>query len=384
MVPNRGILIGVGVFVLTTFILIFATIYSKPSYTPKTNDGQKWRVGYYEGGSYKDYQTYLLALVHGLEQLKWLPQVDWPQFKANDNTKVVWDELTKVESKYIEFVPAAYWSADWYEDKREKDKAAAIEYLQAGGLDLIIAGGTWAGLDLVNNMHSTPVVVISASDPIKGGIIESAKDPGYDHVHAACDPDRYLRQIRAFHNIVGFKKLGVVYEDTEDGRVYAALEDVTQISVEKDFDVVTCIAFDQNLPEEEAMQGVLHCHKELATQVDAVYITAHRGVNPKWMPAVLEPLFKHRVPTFAQEGPDQVKRGVVLSIARVEVEEMGLFQAKVVGYAFNGNRLSSIDQVFEEQKRIVANAKAAELIGFKIPQSVMDAAYRVYDKIESD
>jgi ABC-type uncharacterized transport system substrate-binding protein len=102
------------------------------------------------------------------------------------------------------------------------------------------------------------------------------------------------------------------------------------------------------------------------------------------MPAVLEPLFKHRVPTFAQEGPDQVKRGVVLSIARVEVEEMGLFQAKVVGYAFNGNRLSSIDQVFEEQKRIVANAKAAELIGFKIPQSVMDAAYRVYDKIESD
>lgn len=385
MGQRTSMFIGVGVFLLVICIfLVFYDIYSKDVFTPRTNDGAKWRIGYYQGGSYKDYQTYLIALAQGLQTLRWVYKLDFPQFAANDNTKAVWDELTRTESKYLEFVPEAYWSADWYEDKRVKTKAAAIKYMQAGGLDLIIAGGTWAGLDLANNQHSVPVVVISASDPIKAGIIRSAKDSGYNHVHAVCDPGKYQRQLRAFHNIVGFKRLGVVYEDTEDGRVYASLEDVTRVSLEKDFDIVTCIAFDQNLSEEDSMKNVHTCHKELATQVDAVYITAHRGVNPKWMPTVLQPLFDHKIPTFAQEGPDQVKRGVVLSIARMEVEEMGLFHAKTIGYALNGHNLRDVDQVFAEPKRIVINKEAAELIGFEIPKAVMDAAHKVYDKIESN
>lgn len=384
MINRNSIMVGLGVFVIVFSVLIYTNIFMKNGYKPKTNDGEMWRIGYYQGGDYKDYQTYLLALVQGLEELRWVYKLDLPPFEFNDDVEAVWHELTQAKSRYIKFMPQAYWSGDWYEDNRAKKRADVLRYLQMPGLDLIIAGGTWAGLDLATNEHSTPVLVISSSDPIKAGIVKSAQDSGFDHVHAVCDPGRYQRQIRAFHNIADFKNLGIVFEDTPDGRIYAALDDALKIAEEKDFAVVTCIASDQGLSEEEAMQGVLRCHEELAPHVDALYITAHRGVNPKWMPAVLKPLFDHKVPTFAQEGPKQVERGVMLSIARTDVEEIGLFLAKTVGYALNGKSIGHVRQIFEEPKRIVINTKAAELIGFKIPDAIVNAAYKVCDEIESE
>jgi len=384
MVNRNSILIGIGVFLVVSFILLFFSFYERNGYSPRTNNGQKWRIGYYEGGAYKDYQTYLIALVKGLNELRWLYKFDFPEFKENDNTKAVWDILVQTNSKYIEFVPEAYWSADWYEEKRKKNKVEVIKYLQNKKLDLIIAGGTWGGLDLANNEHSVPVVVISASDPIKAGIVESANDSGFDHVHAVCDPDKYIRQIRAFYNIIEFSVMGIVFEDTFDGRIYAGIEDASVVAAEKGFDLELCEAADADVSEEESMQNVYACHEKLADEVDAMYVTAHRGVNPKWMPKVLEPLFHHNIPTFAQEGPDQVKHGVLLSIARVETEEMGLFQAKVIGYIFNGKKPRDIDQIFEEPKRIVINLEAAKLMDIDIPESVVNAADKVYDYIESD
>ena len=374
----------IAVVLLLIILIVFGIYFSFPKekYSPKLNDGKRWRIGYYEGGNYKDYQTYLIAVVKGLETLKWLPELDWPEFKENDNTRAVWNFLSEVNSEYIEFVKEAYWTSDWYEEKRSKNKLDAIVYLQQKKLDLIIAGGTWAGLDLANYSHHVSTLVISASDPIEAGIIRSAEDPGYRHVHAVCDPGKYERQIRAFHNIVPFNRLGVVYEETPEGRIYAALSSVLKISVEKGFDVVSCIAMDQDIPEIEAMQGVLKCHEELANKADAVYITAHRGVNPKWMPGVLKPLFEKKIPTFAQEGPDQVKRGVMLSIARVEVEDMGLFQAGVIAQSFHGKRLGEIGQVYEEQKRIVVNKETARRIGYPISESVLKIADTVYETIE--
>jgi len=370
---------------IITALLILIFVISctrKDDYPPTTNDDKKWRVGYYEGGSYKDYQLYLIALIRGLEKLEWIPKIDIPKLPNNNDTKELWNFLTTIESKYIEFIGEAYWSSNWYEDQRKVNKLDATVYLQREKLDLIIGGGTWAG-DLANNSHRVPTVIISASDPIKAGIIKSAKDSGYDHVHATCDPDRYVRQVRAFYNIIEFKKLGIVFEDTPDGRVYASLDDVLKVSIQADFDVVTCIASDTNLSEEDSMKGVLKCHEELATKVDAVYIGAHRGTNSKWMPNVLKPLFDHNIPTFAQEGPDQVERGVLLSIARVETEDMGLFYAETIAKIFNGISPRNINQVFEQSKRIVINMETARRIGLEIPQSIIDTADYVFEEIMS-
>ena len=84
-------------------------------------------------------------------------------------------------------------------------------------IDLMIAAGTWAGQDLANNRHNTSTLIISASNPISAGIVKSVDDSGFDHVHARVDPDRYLRQLRVFHDLVGFRRLGIALEDSDAG-----------------------------------------------------------------------------------------------------------------------------------------------------------------------
>jgi ABC-type uncharacterized transport system substrate-binding protein len=83
-------------------------------------------------------------------------------------------------------------------------------------------------------------MVLSASDAVASGIIKSAEDSGYNHVHACVDPFRYDRQVRVFHDIVGFKKLGIAYEDSVEGKSYAAVEIIEKVAAERDFKIVKC------------------------------------------------------------------------------------------------------------------------------------------------
>lgn len=60
------------------------------------------------------------------------------------------------------------------------------------------------------------------------------QDSGIDHVHARCDPKRYQRQIRLFHDIIGFKRLGAVYDDKDpDGRVLSHLNELEEVGMER-------------------------------------------------------------------------------------------------------------------------------------------------------
>ena len=92
----------------------------------------------------------------------------------------------------------------------------------------MLAFGTWAGLDLANNLHKTDTMVISASNAILSGIIKSVGDSGYDHVHAWIDPDKTKRQLRLLHKIIGFKRLGLAYENNKIGKSYAELDEMAK------------------------------------------------------------------------------------------------------------------------------------------------------------
>jgi hypothetical protein len=66
---------------ITLFVLMFSTGVSAGNKAdfktqPVTNNGHKWRIGYYEGGSYSNYPIQLEALIEGLVKLGWMQPVD--------------------------------------------------------------------------------------------------------------------------------------------------------------------------------------------------------------------------------------------------------------------------------------------------------------------
>ncbi len=377
-------LAAVALFIgLWTLTVPFRT-ESLSSAIPVTHQGQKWRIGYCEGGAYINYPINLRTIVAGLTKLGWMAPLTIPDMENKTLSKPVWDYLARhAQSKYIEFVADGYWSAAWSRERRGVIREAMIERLNhARDIDLMIAMGTWAAEDLANNRHHTPTMAVSVSDPVRSGVSASAQDSGLDHLHARCDPSRYIRQLRLFHRLVNFKTMGVVYENSVAGRTYAAIDDINQVAAERGFSVITCEAPFSEVDLKFSTDRIVQCHEKLAQKADAVFVTVHPGLDFQRMAEVVAPFLAHRIPTWSQRGPEEVRMGILFSISRGDFKAVGRFHAEVMARIFNGEKPRGIEQVFEDPKLIAVNTKAAKLIGFEVPDSVMRIADMVYGEIE--
>lgn len=376
----------------TTFAVLAAAILFGPALpghaseafgtSPKSNDGEKWRIGYYQGGSYSNYYAYLNATAKGLMELGWIEKKGIPK---QEDEEALWDWLRRnAKSDYIEFPEDAFYTAGWDENERPLRRDEIVKRLsQTGDIDLMIAMGTWAGQDLANDKHSTPVMVMSSSDPVRAGIIKSVEDSGLDHVHARVDPLRYERQIRVFHDIIDFKKLGVAYEDSVSGRSYAAIDLIEKVAAERGFKVVRCYTESDIADKERAGASVLACFRQLVKEVDAIYVTAQGGVNSDTIPQMVQLANDNGIPTFSQVGSQEVKYGFLLSISRAEgFKPVGRFMAATAAKIFNGARPRELNQIFEEAPNLAINLRTAEKVGLYLYAEVLAASDEIYREIE--
>jgi len=242
----------------------------------------------------------------------------------------------------------------------------------------MLAFGTWAGKDLANNRHSTPTLVISASDAVGVGIIKSVEDSGFDHIHAHVDPSLYERQLLIFNDVINFKKLGVAYENTVNGRSYAAIDTINKIAKKKRFDVVSCFTQSDIADKDTAEASVLKCMEKLCCQVDALYITQQGGVNFNTIPHIVEIANKYRIPTFSQAGSQEVQAGLFMSLSTSGFKYVGQFHASVIAKVFNGAKPRQLDQVFEAPPKVAINLKTAQQIGFDPPMLLLGATDEIY------
>lgn len=348
----------------------------------RDNEGKKWRIGYLEGGAFPDYEIIFLKIVGGLMDLGWIEHMSLPEEYDPDHRRM-WEWVAdNARSDYVEFVKDAFYTSGFDAEQRVRTKAELLSRLNARqDLDLILAMGTWAGLDMANDEHSVPTIVASTSDPLGAGIIPSADDSGFDHLHVKVEPGRYRNQLRLFHDIIGFRSMGLAYDDSKEGRTFAALADAEAVAAERGFELKTCIARNNDVTLEQARGEALACYTELSPEVEAFYITEHRGEDLQNLPRLLKPLLEHEVASFAMAGSEYVKHGVLLSIARAGFAYVGRFHAEIIAKIFNGAKPRALPQKWNAPPKIALNLKTAEIIGFDPPFDILTAADETYESI---
>lgn len=379
----RWLLAGVA-FLALGVVPVTAADTQRFSTAPKAKAQGKWRIGYYEGGQYPDYEVILKAVVRGLIELKWMNPLE---MSADNNPAPggFWNYLANnAVSNYLEFVPDGYYNAGNFDPKlRPEVRERLIKRLaEQGDIDLMIAMGTWAGQDLANDRHHVATVVASTSDPIGSGIVKSAEDSGLNHLHAKVEPDRYARQIELFHDIIRFHRLGVVFEDTPEGRTYAAVDAIERTAAARGFEVVRCTAPFSGVAQEEAESRLTVCCEQIAATADAVYLTVHRGLNAQSLPRVVAALVAAQRPSFSMLGESEVKRGVLMSVAQGNYSYVGHFHAETLARIFNGAQPRALSQVWLAPAKIALNLKTTELIGYNPPVDILLACDEIYPTIE--
>jgi ABC-type uncharacterized transport system substrate-binding protein len=334
-------------------------------------------------GAHVNYYGNLLGTIQGLMALGWSKESEIP-LHGEEDTRALWRWLVReAESDFLSFSEDAFYSANWDVAERDRVREKVLDHLKREtDVDLIIAMGTWAGTDLANDEHNVPTIVMSTSDPIKAGIIRSAENSGYSHVHARVDPGRYERQLRVFHDIIGFQKLGVAYEDTLYGRAYAAIDAVEKVAAERGFDLVRCHTQSDIADRVAAGKSVVTCFQELARSADAVYLTIQWGVNTETIPELVTVANRYRIPTFSQLGSQEVRNGMLLSLSRPGFRPVRRFLAATIAKILNGAKPGRLNQIFEEAPNIAINLKTAELVGVYLYADVLAAADEVYRDIE--
>ena len=341
-------------------------------------DGRKWRLGYYDGGNYSEYPRTLRAVVEGLQKLGWLTL---PAIPADLDSHQMWQFIAaNAKSSTLQFVDDAWWQAGNFDAAQRPVMRAAIEQRikDKHDIDLIIAMGTWAGQDMATLGAPVPTIVGSTSDPVGSGIIKSDQDSGMDNLFARVQPDRYQRQVRLFHQIVPFKTLGLVYEDSPEGRTYAAVSAVEQVAKEDNFKIVSCSAPATNIDAAQATLNAVDCYRKLSTQVDAMYITVQRGLTPDAVTQVADILRQAKVPSFAMLGSDQVRAGLLMGLAQASYSYVGLFYAETIARIFNGAKPRQLSQIWVDPAKIAINLATARAIGFDPPVDILLAADEVY------
>jgi ABC-type uncharacterized transport system substrate-binding protein len=173
----------------------------------------------------------------------------------------------------------------------------------------------------------------------------------------------------------------MAFEDNIDGRSYAAIEDVQKVAKERNFEISECyIRRDVTAGEAD----MIACAKELAAKTDAFYITVNTAVNASSLPRILDPMNAHKVATFSQSGADEVRQGVLLSVAPPDLSGLGKFHAAVIGKIINGAKPRDLNQVYEDPIKLAFNAATAMIIGLN-PETfefLSNTAEVVYEKIE--
>ncbi|MBU1695991.1 MAG: ABC transporter substrate-binding protein [Proteobacteria bacterium] len=381
---NRSIKsIAIGILCLLAVFQMDVCAQEAYETKPITNNGKKWRIGYLEGGPYANYQSILKAMTASLMDSGWIQHAPIPKCQDKNETRTLWNFLsTKIQSDYLEFPSDAYWTPEWDDAERERLKPVIINRLKTDkDIDLILAFGTWAGQDLANNQHDTSTMVLSVSNAVQSGIIKSVEDSGFDHIQVWIDPNKTERQLRLFHEIIGFKRLGLAYQNNADGKSYAAVEDVLKLSRELDFQVIECLMpAKPGSAHKEA--ELIRCHEQLAPKIDAIYITDYAGLSKKSITKLLSPLFKHQVPMFAQTRYDLIKNGILMGEVRSDFKADAEFYTGTFAKILHGAKPGDLSQKFESPLKIVINLESAKKIGFRFPLDILAGAFEIHETIE--
>ena len=343
--------------------------------------GRPWRVAYVEGGPSLDHRFVLQALARELRDNSdlGLPSLE----EGPESTLPLWTWMAGRRWPGLTFLADGYYSAGWDQERRALNKAALLKRVrQRGDVDLILAMGTWAGQDLASEEHDVPVLVLASNDPVDSGVADSAEDSGLDHVAVLFDPRRIERQLAIFHDIFHFRRLGLVYEDTPSGRAYANLAEVQKSAAKLGFEVVPCLGNVNSPDNAEAVAAQLACHQRLAPLIDAMFITQNTGVAHHRMGELLEPFIKAGLPTFSQLGAEEVRLGVLMSIAQSDYQEIAMAAARALEAIVEGQKPRLLPQTYETSFNIAVNLRTAMHIGWDPPWGVLAAVDEIYKNFQ--
>ncbi len=319
-----------------------------------------YRIGYIEAGEYWTYTSTLGAIKKALETSGDLKRLGWKGKKA-------------------EFPKDAHYSPGWDNEKQLIKDAKTI--MNRKDLDLIISAGTAATAAILKaNNGSMPILGVAVADAVKSKFVINENDSGVDNFTVRIVPGRYKRMFQIFHDVVGFKKLGLIYPDTKSGRQYCNIDDAHQVAKKRGFEIIEYNKIGPSESTEDCLKGIKFL---IGAGMEAFFIPPLNCFD--WekndVKMLLDLLVENKLPTFAREGSKMVKSGALMGFSTYDFTARGLFLAERIVRILLGEKPRSLPMVDNAIPKISLNLQVAELIGFDPSFDIIAASDEIFQEI---
>ncbi|MCF6246848.1 MAG: hypothetical protein L3J69_05750 [Desulfobacula sp.] len=336
-------------FTVTIILVLYSIIFV----TSVAAVDKKHRIAYIEAGEYWTYTESYNAIKEYLKQQGWEGKVTYPQ--------------------------TLHFSPGW--DKKSELQAAAKKIMGLGDIDLIVSAGTAATAAVLKyNNAKIPILAMAVADAVKSKFVISEDDSGIDNFTVRIVPGRYKRMFEIFHQVVGFKKLGLIFPDNENGHKYSNVEDANQVAGELGFELVTYDKIGDAEAGKDCQAGVTYL---IDQGIDAFFIPALNCFDWKVsdVASLLDKLTQHNIPTFSREGTRTVKAGALMGFSTYDFTDRGRFLGERVAKILNGTQPRKLTMVDNATPKITFNLKVAADIEFDPSVDILAASDEIYQKI---
>jgi ABC-type uncharacterized transport system substrate-binding protein len=266
------------------------------------------------------------------------------------------------------------------EDSTEELAALAEKIMARDDVDLIFSMGTTATQALLKaNNLKTPIIGITISEPLETGIIKSRDLTGTPNLAIRYIPDRGIKMFRIFHEVSTFSRMGIIYENTVEGRSYANLQDAREAGRDRGFAVIEYKSYEPDYPLASCEAAV---NELIEKKINAIYLSEISCFDTEKhdISSMLQKLHDNKILTFTSSGASHVAEGVFFGLSTITEQTLGNFYAHMIIEILEQKIVpGNIPIVAEFNPEIVLNLQAATALGINLPLWILVSADKIFD-----
>lgn len=337
------------------------------TYLPKSRkDGKPFQIAYIDYDQYAPSTRQFYYIILALQEAGWIKEGKLPFDEKEEDAMEMIARMSETDlGEYVAFSKEdSFYIA--YEDE-EKVKEKLTEDARAGKIDLFLTSGTNAGIFIKELGLDVPMLNVASTDPVASGIIDSTQDSGDPYVWAQVEPSVPLRQLKYYHEIIPFQRLGtVIYGD----EIISAVPDQEQAAEEVGFSRIQYNIEERSRETSEEKEEYYSLLKEYfhtlvyEDNIDAYFLTVDVINDLDRMDELLDVFYQEKIPVFLMDDENALEKGGLMLIAAYDYQNIGRFVADTLGKALYQEMLNTIPCVYQSAPYICLNMDVAKKIDF--------------------
>lgn len=342
--------------------------------------GGKFSIGFIDLDPYPYTAQMLYDVVEGLKADGWITYESLPFDHDDTDARELIRWLSRQDlGPYIRFRD----DANYYTLVDDPD--AVLEsyeaHAKAKDIDLMLAWSTSTARYASEYANDIPVIAYPIADPLGSGIVMDAEFSGVHNVWAHTDPARYRRQMMVFHEVVNFKKVGLIFYEES----IAAVPDYTAMAEQLGVTIVPqkVEPLSADMTDEQVTayyENYLSICTRMIEQdgIDAFILTTDMIKNDDYLDKLIRLFNEAKIPVFVQSGGNFVQAGCLMTVEAVDSKDVGRFVANTIGKVLNGAKPEELNQLYVSTPYLMLNLDASRTLDIDLPFEMLISCERIY------